>query len=250
MRITGKSSVAFLLLATLLCVSAAWAQQQPASPPPPARPNWSAPAAEPPQAGQQTPNGQKPGDEPQAPQDKTPRIVSTTGLVHLVATVTDRRHNFVTDLEQSDFKILEDNTAQDIRFFGRETDLPLRIAVLLDTSNSIRPRLPFEQDAAIDFLNGVIRRNKDMAFLMTFDNEPEVIQDYTGDLAMLTSAIRKQRAGGGTALNDAIYRASEKLMSPPLPKGPNPEIRRVVGHGLSMIAGRGCNYSLRFLSDS
>jgi Ca-activated chloride channel homolog len=67
-----------------------------------------------------------------------------------------------------------------------------------------------------------------MAFLMTFDNEPEVIQDYTGDLALLTSAIRRQRAGGGTALNDAIYRASEKLMSPPLPKGPNPEIRRVL----------------------
>jgi VWFA-related protein len=154
--------------------------------------------------------------------------VSTTGLVHLVATVTDRRHNFVTDLEQSDFKILEDNAPQDIRFFGRETDLPLRIAVLLDTSNSIRPRLPFEQDAAIDFLDSVIRRNKDMAFLMTFDNEPEVIQDYTGDLALLTSAIRRQRAGGGTALNDAIYRASEKLMSPPLPKGPNPEIRRVL----------------------
>src|SRR3984885_8468969 len=126
MRITGKSSVAFLLLATLLCVSTTWAQaqQQPAPPP---TPNWSAPASQPPEAGQQTPNGQKPGDESQPPQDKTPRIVSTTGLVHLVATVTDRRHNFVTDLEQSDFKILEDNTAQDIRFFGRETDLPLRI---------------------------------------------------------------------------------------------------------------------------
>src|SRR5579862_4745537 len=121
MRITGKSSVAFLFLATLLCLSATWAQaqQQPAPPPPPARPNWSAPAAEPPQAEQQTPNGQKPSDEAKAAQDKTPRIVSTTGLVHLVATVTDRRHNFVTDLEQSDFKILEDNTAQDIRFFGR-----------------------------------------------------------------------------------------------------------------------------------
>jgi len=228
MKTSGKASVAFLLLATLLCASTTWAQaQQPTTPPTPARPNWSAPAAEPPQ-GKQTPGGQKPGDEAQAAQDKTPRIVSTTGLVHLVATVTDRRHNFVTDLEQSDFKILEDSTAQDIRFFGRETDLPLRIAVLLDTSNSIRPRLPFEQDAAIDFLNGVIRRNKDMAFLMTFDNEPEVIQDYTGDLALLTAAIRKQRAGGGTALNDAIYRASEKLMSPPLPKGPNPEIRRVL----------------------
>jgi len=148
--------------------------------------------------------------------------------VHLVATITDRRHNFVTDLDQKDFKIMEDTTPQEIRFFGRETDLPLRIGVLLDTSNSIRPRLQFEQDAAMDFLDSVIRRNKDMAFLMTFDNEPEVIQDYTGDLALLSAAIRKQRAGGGTALNDAIYRASEKLISPPVPKGANPEVRRVL----------------------
>ncbi len=224
-----KTSGSFLRLALLFGLLAMCAQaQQPAAPPPPARPNWSAPASQEPEAGPQTQPKQNPGDAGQAAQNKTPPIVSTTGLVHLVATVTDRRHNFVTDLERSDFKILEDSTPQDIRFFGRETDLPLRIAVLLDTSNSIRPRLPFEQDAAIDFLDSVIRRNKDMAFLMTFDNEPEVIQDYTGDLALLTSAIRRQRAGGGTALNDAIYRASEKLMSPPLPKGPNPEIRRVL----------------------
>src|ERR1700732_203488 len=229
MRTSGKPSAAFLLLAIFIGLAAARAQAQQASPPPtPARPNWSAPASQAPETEKQTPGGQKPEDRAQAGQNKTPSIVSSTALVHLVATVTDRRHKFVTDLEQSDFKILEDNTPQDIRFFGRETDLPLRIAVLLDTSNSIRPRLPFEQDAAIDFLDSVIRRNKDMAFLMTFDNEPEVIQDYTGDLALLTSAIRKQRAGGGTALNDAIYRASEKLMSPPLPKGPNPEIRRVL----------------------
>ena len=63
---------------------------------------------------------------------------------------------------------------------------------------------------------------------MTFDNEPEVIQDFTGDLSLLTDAIRDQRAGGGTALNDAIYRASEKLSNPPLPTGPNPEVRRVI----------------------
>jgi len=157
-----------------------------------------------------------------------PPIQVTTGLVHLVATVMDRRHNFVTDLGQSDFKIFEDGTQQDIRFFGRQTDLPLRIGLLLDTSNSIRPRLEFEQDAAIDFLDSVIRRDKDMAFLMTFDNEPEVIQDYTGDLALLTSAIRRQRAGGGTALNDAIYKAADKLSNPPLAEGPNPEVRRVL----------------------
>ncbi len=157
-----------------------------------------------------------------------PKIVSSTGLVHLVATVTDRRRNFVTDLSENEFKVLEDGEPQEIRFFGRDTDLPLRIGLLLDTSNSIRPRLEFEQDAAIDFLSSVLRRNKDMAFLMTFDNEPEVIQDFTGDVSELTSAIRKQRAGGGTALHDAIYRASEKLISPPLPAGPNPQVRRVL----------------------
>jgi VWFA-related protein len=180
------------------------------------------PAPQPPTEPQQN----TPGDA--LPQQNTPAITSTTGLVHLVATVMDRRRDFVTDLDQRDFKVLEDGAPQDIRYFGRETDLPLRIGVLLDTSNSIRPRLDFEKDAALDFLQHVLRRNKDQAFVMTFDNEPEVIQDYTGDLALLTDAIRKQRAGGGTALNDAIYRAAEKMQNPPIPKGANPEIRRVL----------------------
>jgi len=141
---------------------------------------------------------------------------------------------------------LEDGSIQEIRYFGRETDLPLRIGILLDTSNSIRPRLEFEKEAALDFLQSVIRRNKDQAFLMTFDNEPEVIQDYTGDLALLTDAIRKQRAGGGTALNDAIYRAAEKLSNPPLPKGPNNEVRRV----LVVISDGDDNLSDHALSES
>ena len=227
--LTLKPLRSLIVLAALICISGICVHaQQPAPPPSPPRPDWSAPASQPTEPGQKAPPAQNPSDAAQASQNKVPPIVSTTGLVHLVATVTDRRHNFVTDLEQSDFKILENSTPQEIRFFGRETDLPLRIAVLLDTSNSIRPRLAFEQDAAIDFLDGVIRRNKDMAFLMTFDNEPDVIQDYTGDLGLLTAAIRKQRAGGGTALNDAIYRASEKLLNPPAPHGPNPEVRRVI----------------------
>lgn len=166
--------------------------------------------------------------KPSPNQNQLPPITVTSGLVHLVATVTDKRRSFITDLDQNDFKILENGVPQEIRFFGRETDLPLRIGLLLDTSNSIRPRLSFEQEAAIDFLNRVIRRNKDMAFLMTFDNEPEIVQSFTGDLSLLNDAIHKQRAGGGTALHDAIYRASELLLNPPLPKGPDPEVRRVI----------------------
>jgi len=166
--------------------------------------------------------------KPSPNQNQLPPISITSGLVHLVVTVTDRHRSFITDLDQGDFKVLENGNPQDIRFFGRETDLPLRIGLLLDTSNSIRQRLSFEQEAAIDFLNRVIRRNKDQAFLMTFDNEPEVVQDFTGDLWRLTDAIHNQRAGGGTALHDAIYRASEMLSNPPLPPGPDPEVRRVI----------------------
>jgi Ca-activated chloride channel family protein len=182
----------------------------------------------------------------QPPQAQTPPIKVTTGLVHLIVTVTDRKHNFVTDLDRRDFKVLENGQPQDIQFFGRQTDLPLRIALLLDTSNSIRPRLEFEKDAAIDFLNRVIRREKDLAFLMTFDNEPQVIQDYTDSLSLLTTAIREQRAGGGTALNDAICMASDKLTHPPLPKGSDTDVRRVV----VVISDGADNLSDRALSDA
>jgi Ca-activated chloride channel homolog len=200
----------FALVAALGIWTNSARAQQPSPPPPPA-------AAQPHAPGDAT--GQ---------QKQIPAISVTTGLVHLVATVTDRRHNFITNLDRNEFKITEDGVPQEIKYFGRETDLPLRIGLLLDTSNSIRPRLEFEQDAAIDFLHSVIRREKDMAFLMTFDNEPEVIQNFTGDIDLLTKAIRKQRAGGGTALHDAIFLAAEKLSNPPLPKGPSPEVRRVL----------------------
>ena len=211
----------------LLCAGAARAQQ-PAQPPP-------APA-EPPAGGQQQP----------APPTSQHPIVSTTNLVHLVASVVDRHHNFITDLDKSEFKVVENGVPQDIKFFSRETDLPLRIALLLDTSNSIRPRLDFEKDAAIDFLDKVIRRNKDLAFLMTFDNDPEVIQDYTGDLALLTSAIREQRAGGGTALNDAIVLAAEKLQKAPGPRGEDSDMRRVI----VVISDGNDNLSDHALSDA
>src|SRR5215831_329868 len=161
-------------------------------------------------------------------QKPNPTIRVTTPLVHLIVTVTDKKHNFVTDLQQADFKILENGQPQDIRFFSRDTDLPLRIGVLMDTSNSIRPRLQFEQDAAVDFLNRTLRVLKDEAFVMTFDNEPEVIQDYTDEVGRLTDAIRDQRAGGGTALNDALFVASQKLNKAPLPLGQNKDMRRVI----------------------
>jgi len=218
------SLVAALAFSTVISISA----QQP--------PSQTSPPAAPPAQSQQTAPGAQ----------QIPPLKITTGLVHLVAAVADRHNNFITDLEQKDFRILEDGKPQDIKFFGRQTDLPLRIGMLLDTSNSIRERLHFEKDAAIDFLDSVIRRHKDQAFLMTFDNEPEVIQDFTGDLDTLTRAIEKQRAGGGTSLNDAIYLASQKLAAAPLPEGADPEVRRV----LVVISDGEDNLSDRALSES
>lgn len=165
---------------------------------------------------------------PQKPAPVAPPIRVTTGLVNLIVTVVDKHQHFVTDLNRSDFKVYDDGVPQDIRFFGRETNLPLRIALLLDTSNSIRPRLQFEKGAAIDFFADVIRRDRDMAFLMTFDNEPEVVQKFTNEVYLLNAAVREQSAGGGTALNDAIVKASQLLEHAPLPKKGSPEVRRVI----------------------
>jgi VWFA-related protein len=101
--------------------------------------------------------------------------------------------------------------------------------MVLDTSNSIRDRLKFEQDAAIDFLFNALRRGRDQAFLMTFDDGPQIIKEFTGDGGDLRDTILKQRAGGGTALYDAVYAASEELLNKsPLPPGPNPDVRRVL----------------------
>lgn len=216
LRVTSGIRAALLVAALSLTVAILLAQQPAPLPPTqtPAPPATRAPAPSP----EQTP---KPPQHP-------PMISVSTNLVHLVATVADHRHRFITDLDEKDFLVLEDGRPQKIQFFNRETDLPLRLGVLLDTSNSIRPRFRFEQDAAIDFLGNVIRRGRDMAFLMTFDNEPEIIQDYTADVGVLTEAIQKQRAGGGTALRDAVCLAAEKLSAAPVPPGPNPDVRRVM----------------------
>jgi VWFA-related protein len=101
--------------------------------------------------------------------------------------------------------------------------------MLLDTSNSIRDRLKFEQDASTNFLFSVLRHHKDEAFVLTFDDEPQVIQKFTGDAGALRDEIFKTRAGGGTAIYDAIYSAClNELSHPPRPPGDQPDVVRRV----------------------
>jgi Ca-activated chloride channel homolog len=156
-------------------------------------------------------------------------IISIVNLVDVLFTVLNRHNKLVPELEKVDFKIFDDKTPQEIRYFSKQTDLPLRIGMLLDTSNSIRDRIKFEQDASINFLFSVLRRNRDEAFVMTFDDEPQILQSFTGDAGMLRDQIVQTRAGGGTAIYDAIYEACvQQLSHPPRPPGDQPDVVRRV----------------------
>lgn len=147
-------------------------------------------------------------------------------LVNVLFTVVDKKNRLVSNLSRNDIKVFEDGKAQQIRFFGRELNLPLRIGILIDTSNSIRLRLPFEQESATDFLYDTVRPDRDEAFVVGFDVEPVMIQDYTDDLDKLKEGIHSLQAGGGTGLYDAIYYAcKEKMVYSPQPE---PYLRRVL----------------------
>jgi VWFA-related protein len=140
-------------------------------------------------------------------------FTSSTTAVDVLFTVTDKKGRFVTDLTVNDFELIENKKPQFIRQFTAESDLPLRIALLIDTSSSVRPQFRFEQQAAIRFMNDVMRPKQDRTMLMSFDNNPQVISDLTSDMAALERGINGIRPGGGTSLYDAIYvAAKEKLM--------------------------------------
>jgi VWFA-related protein len=205
-------------------------------------------------AQQPRPAGTAPVPPPPAPQ--SPAAAPSVGqalkvsvnLVDVLFTVLNRRNKLVPELDKPDFQVFDDNVQQQIRYFSKQTDLPLRIGMLLDTSNSIRDRLRFEQDASVSFLYSVLRRNKDEAFVMTFDDEPQVLQAFTGDTGKLRDQIVKTRAGGGTAIYDAIYTACLKELShPPRPPGDQPDIVRRV---MILISDGDDNLSLHTRSEA
>lgn len=133
--------------------------------------------------------------------------------VNVVFTVTDKRDRFVKDLKQNDFRVIDDSKPGVVQAFSRETNLPLRVGLLIDASNSVRDRFKFEQEAAIEFLNQIIRPKYDRAFVIGFDTAPEVTQDFTDSPEALSHGVRMLRPGGGTALYDAIYYACrDKLL--------------------------------------
>jgi VWFA-related protein len=166
-----------------------------------------------------------PTKAPAAPQQQQPAradeatiITVDVTRVNLLYTVTDRKGRFVTDLTKDDFEIIESKKQQVIQEFTAESDLPLRLGILIDTSNSIRDRFKFEQEASIAFINNVIRTNQDKGLVVSFDTRPELISDLIGDTEKLITSVRNLRPGGGTALYDAIFFACRDKLSQDQPR--------------------------------
>jgi Ca-activated chloride channel homolog len=176
-------------------------------------------AAPAPTAPAPNPPAKTPGTTPAADDtdESLTRIVKTVNEVNVVFTVTDKHGRYVKDLKKEDFRVLDDNKpARGIQSFHAETDLPLQVGLLVDASNSVRDRFKFEQEAAIEFLNQIVRPSYDRAFVVGFDTTPEVTQDFTDSTELLSKGVRSLRAGGGTAMYDALYFACrDKLKNAP-----------------------------------
>lgn len=165
----------------------------------------------------------------------SPTFSTGVKVVNVFANVRDKDGHIVTDLAKEDFTLLEDDRPQTIRYFSQQSDLPLTLGLLVDTSMSERRMLATERDATHTFLEQVLRPEKDKAFLIHFDADVELLQDLTASRERLEKALDQLgtpqfggggsganypggsgrgggRQGGGTTFYDAIYLASDEIM--------------------------------------
>ena len=161
-------------------------------------------------------------------QDQLPTLKVDVDVVSILASVRDKKNALIPNLKQEDFTVLEDGKPQTIKYFTKETDLPLTIGLLVDVSRSQENLIDIERRAASQFFSQVLRK-KDLAFLISFGEECELLQDFTGSQRLLTSGLGQLRVSGGggglhpgpvptisqargTVLFDAVFlAASDKL---------------------------------------
>lgn len=175
--------------------------------------------------------------------DQPPSLKVTVKVVNVPATVRDKHGKIINNLSKDDFLLEEDGHPQTVRYFARETDLPLTLGLLVDTSLSQRRVLEQERHASYSFLDQMLHQSKDAAFVIHFDHEVELLQDLTADRQKLESALQALQIGqydsgnnsgnqggnnggypggrgqghhhgfgGGTQFYDAAYLASDELM--------------------------------------
>ena len=136
------------------------------------------------------------------------RITLDVSRVNMLFTVSDKKGRFVTDLAKDDFEVFESKKPQTIIEFAAETDLPLRLAILIDTSNSIRDRFHFQQEAATAFIDGTVRPEHDKAMIVSFDTAAELVADLTDNIADSGESRRR------TCARAAAPRSTTRSSSP------------------------------------
>jgi VWFA-related protein len=178
----------------------------------------------------QQPRG--PLQRPQQPavSDQKPMKVQVE-LVHLFATVRDRHNQIISNLTKNDFKVFEDGKEQKIAYFSREMNLPLTLGLLIDTSGSQNELLAAEQEAGKRFLRRILTP-KDLAMVITFDTDVDLLADFTNERSLLDRAIDRARINApvgpsivaqgpfpsssnpvGTAFYDAIFLAAHDKLA-------------------------------------
>src|SRR6476620_1741878 len=169
------------------------------------------------------------GDDPT---DSVLTIRKRVDEVNVLFIATDKHGKFVRNLTQNDFSFLDDHKpVQSIVNFRRETDLPLKMGLLIDVSGSVHTRFDFEKDAANSFMQHVIRPGFDKAFVMGFNARQDLRQDFTDNMQQLSQGVHSLREGGGTALYDAIYRACQEKLAKELSDRPQRRALIIVSDG-------------------
>src|SRR5215469_13050518 len=161
--------------------------------------------------------------------DLGPAISVDVSVVNLYCSVRTKQNALISTLEKGDFTLAEDGTSQTIKYFTKETDLPLTIGLLVDVSNSQQNLIETERRAANSFFSSVLRK-KDVAFLISFGADSELLQDVTGSPRMLQEGLNRMKLNGGvsgpgggpvptlnhargTVLYDAVFEASGEILS-------------------------------------
>ncbi len=152
-------------------------------------------------------SAQQPVDQP------TPAFRAGVDVVSLNVTVSDLDGRFITNLDQTNFQVYEDGVQQNVTFFTR-TQLPIALAMLIDTSASMDEKMATAQEAAIGFSQRL--RPEDLVEIVDFDSRVNILQTFTNDAVELEQAIQQTSAGGSTSLYNAIYISLRELSKAPL----------------------------------
>ena len=181
------------------------------------------------------PRSYQPSYQPSAASDEPDTVLTIhkrVDEVNVLFIATDKHGKFVRDLNQGDFAILDDHKPpESIINFRRETDLPLDLGLLVDVSGSVNSRFDFERDAATSFLQHTLRAGFDKAFVVGFNGQSHLAQDFTDNVQLLSIGVRKLHDGGGTALYDAVYRACKEKFLKDRPDHPVRKAIVVVSDG-------------------